>query len=237
MTEFFNEYGKLLLNGTLDTVYMVFCSTILSYVLGVPMGIILYATKSGNFLENKSFNKTFGWLINILRSVPFIILMIAVMPLTRIIVGKAIGASAAIIPLVIGCAPFTARIIESSLDEVDHGVIEACQCMGATNFQIITDVLIKEAKPSIIRGISITTIALIGYSAIAGAIGAGGLGDIAIRYGYHRRIDSVMYISVFLVIILVCITQGFFDFLAIKFDKKNSKSQNKKQAFLVNILH
>ena len=220
MAEFINSYGMLLAENTVDTLYMSLLSTAFSYVLGLPMGVLLYTTKEGQILENKTFNSLFGWVINIIRSFPFIILIITIMPLTRLVIGKAIGPTAAIFPLTIGAAPFVARMVETSLEEIDKGVIEACQCMGATPLTII-GVLLNESKPSIIRGLSITSITLIGYSAIAGAVGAGGLGDIAIRYGYHRRIESVMWVSVILIIIIVCILQTVFDIIARKSDKRN----------------
>ena len=211
MAEFISSYGLLLAENTVDTLYMSLLSTAFSYILGLPMGVLLYTTKEGQILENRHFNAVFGWVINIVRSFPFIILIITVMPLTRLVIGKAIGPTA---------APFVARMVESSLEEIDKGVIEACQCMGAAPMTIIR-VLLSESKPSIIRGLSITSITLIGYSAIAGAVGAGGLGDIAIRYGYHRRIESVMWVSVILIIIIVCILQTVFDLLARKSDKRN----------------
>lgn len=220
MAEFINSYGLLLAENTVDTLYMSLLSTAFSYVLGLPMGVLLYTTKEGQILENKTFNSLFGWVINIIRSFPFIILIITIMPLTRLVIGKAIGPTAAIFPLTIGAAPFVARMVETSLEEIDKGVIEACQCMGATPLTIIS-VLLSESKPSIIRGLSITSITLIGYSAIAGAVGAGGLGDIAIRYGYHRRIESVMWVSVILIILIVCILQTVFDIIARKSDKRN----------------
>lgn len=220
MTRFVKDYFFLLAEGTADTLYMSLVSTVFSYVFGLPMGVLLYTTKEGGILENKKFSSAFGRLINIVRSFPFIILIITIMPLTRLIVGKAIGPTAAIFPLTIGAAPFVARMVETSLEEIDKGVIEACQCMGAKPVTII-GVLLSESLPSIIRGLSITAITLIGYSAIAGAVGAGGLGDIAIRYGYHRRIESVMWVSVALIVIIVCSVQKIFDFLAKKSDKKN----------------
>ena len=220
MAQFINDYGPLLAENTLTTLYMSLLSTLFSYILGTPIGILLYTTKQGGILENKKFSSAFGWVVNIIRSFPFIILIITLLPLTRLIVGKAIGPTAAIFPLTVGAAPFVGRMIESSLEEIDKGVIEACQCMGAKPLTII-GVLLSESLPSIIRGLSITTITLIGYSAIAGAVGAGGLGDIAIRYGYHRRIESVMWASVALIIIIVCILQTVFDRLARKTDKRN----------------
>ncbi len=220
MTEFINQYGVLLLKETANTLYMSLFSTLLSYVLGLPMGVLLYTTKEGNILANKRFNSIFSWIVNILRSFPFMILIVMLMPVTRIVAGKAIGATAAIFPLTVGAAPFVARMVESSLEEIDKGVIEACQCMGATPFTIIK-VLVGESKPSLIRGFSITAITLIGYSAIAGTVGAGGLGDIAIRYGYHRRVESVMWFSVILIVIIVCLVQAIFDKISVKSDKRN----------------
>lgn len=220
MTEFINQYGALLLKETANTLYMSLVSTVLSYVLGLPMGVLLYTTKEGNILANKRFNSIFSWIVNILRSFPFMILIVMLMPVTRIVVGKAIGATSAIFPLTVGAAPFVARMVESSLEEIDKGIIEACQCMGATPFTIIK-VLVGESKPSLIRGFSITAITLIGYSAIAGAVGAGGLGDVAIRYGYHRRVESVMWFSVILIVIIVCLVQAIFDKISVKSDKRN----------------
>ncbi len=220
MTEFINQYGMLLLKETANTLYMSLFSTLLSYVLGLPMGVLLYTTKEGNILENKRFNSIFSWIVNIFRSFPFMILIVMIMPITRIVAGKAIGPTAAIFPLTVGAAPFVARMVESSLEEIDKGVIEACQCMGANPLTIIK-VLVGESKPSLIRGFSITAITLIGYSAIAGTVGAGGLGDIAIRYGYHRRVESVMWVSVILIVIIVCLVQAIFDKISVKSDKRN----------------
>lgn len=221
MTEFINTYGRLLAEGTLDSLYMAFFSTFFSYLLGLPMALALYCTGRGRMWEKRKFNAVFGWIVNILRSFPFVILIVYISPLTRLVVGKAIGATAAIFPLTIGAAPFVARLLENSFAEVDRGVIEACRCMGASFGQIVVKVLIGESLPSIIRGISITFITLIGYSAIAGMVGAGGLGDIAIRYGYHRRVESVMTVAVILIIVIVCACQALFDLLAKKSDKRN----------------
>lgn len=221
MIAFFERYGLMLAQGVSDTLYMSLASTLLSYIIGLPMGVALYVTKEGQILENKKFNKIFGWIINILRSFPFIVLMVSLIPVTRLIAGKIIGATAAIFPLTAGACPFVARMVQSSLEEIDKGVIEACQCMGTSPWTIIAKVLISESLPSIIRGISITAVTLIGYSAIAGTLGAGGLGDIAVRYGYHRRVESVMWVSVALIVIIVCLIQAVFDFLAAKSDKRN----------------
>lgn len=221
MLAFFDKYGVLLWDGTLDTLYMCALAIIFAYVLGLPMGIALYVTKPRGILENKIFYAVFSWLINILRSMPFIILMVLVSPATRLIVGQVIGSTAAIVPLVIGAAPFVARMVEHSLDEIDSGVIEACQCMGATPSQIIRKVLISESLPAIIRGLSISSITIVGYSAICGAFGGGGLGDIAIRYGHHRQQMDVMYATLILLIILVSVIQYVFSAIAKKVDKRS----------------
>ncbi|MEM1484630.1 methionine ABC transporter permease [Oscillospiraceae bacterium PP1C4] len=212
---------ELLLKGTVDTLYMTLASTLFAYVLGLPMGILLSITNKGGIMENRMFNSAFGWIINILRSFPFVILMIAIVPFTRLLVGKIIGPTAAVVPLVIAAAPFVARLVESSLAEIDSGVIEAAKCMGATNAQIILRVMLSESVPSLIRGLSITTITLIGYSAMAGAVGAGGLGDIAIRYGLHRSETGIMMVTVVLLIVIVCIIQLLFDRTANRVDKRN----------------
>ncbi|MEG1477566.1 MAG: methionine ABC transporter permease, partial [Oscillospiraceae bacterium] len=159
--------------------------------------------------------------VNILRSIPFIILMISLFPLTRAIIGTIIGRNAAIVALSIAAAPFVARMIEQSLEEIDTGVIEAARCMGATNMQIILKVLLVESVPGIVRGMSITTITLIGYSAMAGAVGAGGLGNIGINYGYNRFEPKVMYLTVIILVVIVCVIQWIFNLLARKLDKRN----------------
>lgn len=221
MTELLIKYLPLLAEGTLDTIYMTVLSTFFAYLLGLPMGVALFATKKGGIAENRVFHSAFGWVINMLRSIPFIILLMAIIPFTRLVVGTIIGNDAAIVPLVVSAAPFVARMVEQSLEEIDVGVIEAARCMGATNLQIITKVLIGESIPGIIRGLSITTITLIGYGAIAGAVGAGGLGKIGYSYGYQRFNPTVMYMTVVLLIVLVCIIQGIFNFTAKKVDKRN----------------
>ena len=211
----------VLIEGTIDTLYMVTVSTLFAYLIGLPLGVLLFTTARGGIHENASVNRVLGWVVNIGRSIPFIILIVALIPFTRLVVGKAIGATAAIVPLVIGSAPFVARLVEQSLEEVDTGVIEAAKCMGADRFHIIMHVLLGESVPSLIRGFSITAIMLIGYSAMAGAVGAGGLGDIAIRYGYHRYQPDVMLFTLVLMIIIVCIIQFIFGFAANRIDKKN----------------
>ncbi len=221
MSEFFTEYGPLLWKGTLDTLYMTFLSTFFAYVVGLPMGVLLTVTKSGSIMPRPRFNAVFGWVVNILRSLPFLILMIFIIPLTRFLAGTIIGATAAICPLVFAAMPFIARMVEASLEEVDRGVIEAAHCMGSTHFQIITRVMLVESVPSLLRGLSISTITILGYTAITGAIGAGGLGDIAYRYGYQRYEEEVMYVVIVLLIILVCAIQAVFGLLARRLDKRN----------------
>ncbi|MEG1406850.1 MAG: methionine ABC transporter permease [Ruthenibacterium sp.] len=222
------KYAPLLWEGTIDTLYMTVLSALFSYALGLPMGVLLFVTKKGGIAENKSFNAIFGWCVNVLRSIPFIILVAAIFPFTRLIVGSIIGLNAAIVPLVVSAAPFVARVVEANLEEIDPGVIEAARCMGATNGQIVWKVLLVESVPSIVRGISITTITLIGYGAMAGAVGAGGLGKIGYSYGFQRFNPTVMYLTVALLIVIVCAIQGLFNFLAKKLDKKSKSMAQSK---------
>ena len=221
MSEFLSRYGVLLLNGTLESLYMTLVPTLLAYVIGLPLGVLLTVAKPGGFMETPQFNAAFGWLVNIFRSIPFMILMLFLTPFTRAVMGTSIGASAANLPLTVAAAPFVARMVEQSLEEVDGGVIEAARCMGATNWQIITRVLLVESVPSLLRGLTISTITVFGYTAITGAVGAGGLGNIAFRFGYQRYQQSVMYASLALVILVVCLIQTVFGHLASKADKRN----------------
>ena len=221
MSEFLSRYGVLLLNGTLESLYMTLVPTLLAYVIGLPLGVLLTVTKPGGFMETPQFNAAFGWLVNIFRSIPFMILMLFLTPFTRAVMGTSIGASAANLPLTVAAAPFVARMVEQSLEEVDGGVIEAARCMGATNWQIITRVLLVESVPSLLRGLTISTITVFGYTAITGAVGAGGLGNIAFRFGYQRYQQSVMYASLALVSLVVCLIQTVFGHLASKADKRN----------------
>ena len=195
--------AELIIPSLLETLYMVFFSTIFSLLIGFPLGIILVITERDNIWEKPLLNKILNSIINVLRSFPFIILMIVIFPISNFIVGKSIGTTATIVPLSIAAAPFVARIIESSIKEVDKGVIELSLSMGATVPQIIFKVLVPEAMPSLILGITITIINLIGYSAMAGAIGGGGLGNLAIRYGLYRFQTDIMIASVIVIIILV----------------------------------
>ncbi|SCG82502.1 putative D-methionine transport system permease protein metI [Proteiniborus sp. DW1] len=211
---------SLLLPSLWETLVMVALSTIFSLALGFPLGILLVITEKGGIWEKLALNSILSGIINIFRSFPFIILMIFVMPLTKIIVGKSIGTLATVVPLSIAAAPFVARIIEGALKEVDKGIIEAASSMGASTFEIISKVLIPEAMPSLVLGITLTIINLIGYSAMAGAIGGGGLGDLAIRYGYHRFQPDVMIASVILIIIIVQTIQFIGNRLALIIDKR-----------------
>lgn len=199
---------NIILPALLDTLYMVMSSTILAVIFGFILAIILVVTSPKGLNPNKLLYNILDFIINILRSMPFLILMISIAPLTKFIVGKSIGTNAAIVPLTIGAMPFAARVIESSLNEVDYGIIEAAKSFGSSNMQIIFKVMIKEALPSIVSGITLTVINVIGYSAMAGSIGAGGLGDVAVRYGYHRFKASVMIITVIILIILVQLIQA-----------------------------
>ena len=210
----------LLLEGLGETFYMVAVSSLVSALLGIPLGVILVITGKGNIKENLLFNQTLGAIVNAARSTPFIILMVAIIPFTRIIVGTSIGTNAAIVPLSIAAIPFVARVVESALKEVDAGLIEAAQSMGASPRQIILKVLIPEAMPSIVLGLTLTVISLIGYSAMAGAIGGGGLGDLAIRYGYQRFRADVMLATVVILIAMVQIVQSSGDYFAHKLNKR-----------------
>lgn len=214
------ELLVLLAESLWETCYMVGVSALLSALFGLPLGVILVATDKGHILENLYINRALGAIANAARSTPFIILMVAIIPLTRLIVGTSIGTEAAIVPLSIAAIPFVGRIVESSLREVDHGVVEAAQAMGASPWQIIFKVLIPEALPSIVLGLTITVISLIGYSAMAGAIGGGGLGDLAIRYGYQRFRADIMLITVIILIAQVQIVQSCGDYLARRLDKR-----------------
>ena len=187
-----SELLDLFIGSFGETLMMVGISGILGAVIGVPLGIALHLTDRNGILPNTIFNRIAGLLVNAVRSTPFIILLVAVIPLTRFFVGTSIGTSAAIVPLTIASAPFIARLVETALREVDHGLVEAAQAMGATTWQIIYKVLVPEAFAGIVAGLTITFVSLVGYSAMAGAIGGGGLGDLGIRYGYQRFLPEVM---------------------------------------------
>lgn len=206
--------------GFVDTMYMVGVAAAFTVVLGLPLGVLLVATDRDGLTPRPALNQTLGAVVNAARSLPFIILMVVVIPLTRLIVGTTIGATAAIVPLALAAIPFFARITESSLREVDRGLVEAAQAMGCTPGQTVWKVLIPEALPSLMLGVTITIINLIGYSAMAGAIGGGGLGDLAIRYGYQRFQTSVMVATVVLLIVMVQGIQALGNRLARKVSRR-----------------
>ena len=220
LAQFFSQYGALLAGGTWDTIVMTGVATLFAYVLGTPVGVRLVVTAPNGLHPHPAFNSALSWLTNILRSVPFIILLFALIPLTRIIVGTSLGVKGAIVPLVVTAAPFAARMVEQSLAEVDGGLVEAAQSFGASTWQIVWKVFLRECLPSFIRGVSITFVTLFGYSAMAGAVGAGGLGDIAIRYGYQRWQFDVMIAAVVLCVVVVQVVQTAGDVLARKIDKR-----------------
>lgn len=198
---------KMIGFGLLETLYMTLVSTTLAYVIGLPLGVALVVSDGSQNSLVRGINTVLGIVVNLLRSVPFLILLVAVIPVTRFIVGTSIGSTATIVPLVIASAPFVARLVESSLKEVDKGVIEAAQCMGASMTQIIYKVMLPEAKPSLIVGSAIAVTTILSYSALAGFVGGGGLGDIAVRYGYYRYQEDIMLITVALLVIIVQILQ------------------------------
>ena len=199
---------------------MVAVATIIAAIIGIPLGITLVTTSRGHILENRFINQILGTIVNIIRSIPFIILMVAIIPLTRIIAGTSIGTTAACVPLTIVAIPFLSRLVETSIRDVDFGLVEAAESMGATPFQIIRKVLIPEALPTIINNVTVLIVNLIGASAMAGAIGGGGLGDIAIRYGYQRFRADVMLATIIILIVGVNLIQACGDFASRKKNKK-----------------
>lgn len=203
-----------------ETLIMTFLSTLIAVLIGLPLGIVLVVSQPGGLMENKQLYQVLDVIINILRSLPFVILMIVVFPLSRLLVGKAYGTSAMIIPLSLSAAPFVARLMEGYLLQVDRGVIDAAKSMGSTNQEIIFKILLPEALPMIVDGITMTIINVIGYSAMAGLMGGGGLGDIANRYGYQRNEPEILYAAVIVIIILVQVIQFLGKQLATKIDKR-----------------
>lgn len=210
----------MLVEGTGVTLYMTLVSTLIAYALGLPMGITLVVTASGGLKPNKIIYKILDVIVNIVRSIPFLILLVLLIPLTRLIVGRSYGATATIVPLSLAAAPFVARLVESSLLEVDHGVVEAAQSMGASLWTIVWKVLLVEARTSLIVGATIALGTILGYSAMAGTVGGGGLGDIAIRYGYHRYQADIMIVTVILLVALVQILQVIGTKLSRKLDRR-----------------
>ncbi|EKD54141.1 MAG: binding-protein-dependent transport system inner membrane component [uncultured bacterium] len=207
----------LLLDATFETLYMVVAASAITAFIGLPLGTLLYVTRKNHIFEYPMVHEILAILVNITRSIPFVILMIAVIPFTRFLVGSSIGTNAAIVPLSLCAIPFFARIVENALLKVNEGLIEAATAMGATVWQIITKVLIKEALSSIIQGLTLTMISLVGYSAMAGAVGGGGLGDLAIRYGYQRFNTSVMLITIVIMVVIVQLIQYSGDKIAKRF--------------------
>lgn len=203
--------GDQLLMATWETIYMVLISVFLSYLVGLPLGVILVITSDGHIMENKLINKLLGGVINATRSVPFIIFLILLIPFTRILIGTSIGTAASVVPLTLAAVPFVARMVETSLNEIEWGLVEAAISMGASTWKIIISVLLPEAKPSLILGVAITTINLVGYSAMAGIVGGGGLGTLAYYYGYQRYDNSIMWVTVIVLIVLVQGVQMFGD--------------------------
>lgn len=211
---------QMLAQGTLESFYMTIAITVLSYIIGVPLGVFLVMSDKNGIQPMPSLNWLIGGIVNILRSVPFLILMITIQPFTRMIVGTTIGTSAAIVALVVSAAPFVARMVEQSLLEIDHGVIEAAQSMGASNMQIVKKVLLPESMPSLLNGVLVSATTILGYSAMAGFIGGGGLGDIAIRYGYNRYDSGTMLITVVLLVVMVQLIQSVGARIAKRSDKR-----------------
>ena len=217
---FSSEVIQMLIQGIRETLYMTLASTLFGYLFGLPMGILLTISDKEGIKPNWVLYKVLDVIANIVRSVPFLILLIVLIPFTRIIVGKSYGSTATIVPLVAAAVPYIARMVESSLREVDAGVIEAARSMGASTFTIVTKVLLVEARTSLIVGVTITLGTILGYSAMAGTVGGGGLGDIAIRYGYHRYEADIMAVTVVLLILLVQIFQTIGMKLSVHLDKR-----------------
>ncbi len=220
LSQYWADYGTLLLDGTWDTIVMTAISVLIAYLIGIPLGVLLVLTDKGGLHPNRPLNAILGWIVNIGRSIPFIILLVAIIPFTRLVVGTALGVKGAIVPLTVAAVPFVARMIEQSIADIDASLVEAGQSFGANTWQIVTKVYLRESLPSIIRGAAITFITLFGYTAMAGTVGAGGLGDIAVRYGYQRHNYDVMVGAVILCIVLIQIVQSVGDLIARKVDKR-----------------
>lgn len=215
---------QMLWSALLETLYMVAGSALFGNLIGIPLGILVVVTGPGHILPNAFIHRVTGVVVNIGRSIPFIILMVAIIPFTRWVVGTSIGTTAAIVPLAVAAIPYIARLVETALNEVDLGVIEAAQSMGATPWQVIYKVLLPESLPALVLGVTITTISLVGYSAMAGAIGAGGLGDLAIRYGYQRFRGDVMLQTVIVLVVLVQLIQMVGNAIARRVDHRHPTS-------------
>ncbi len=215
-----NQNGALIAGATWQTLYMVAVSGLVGFAIGIPLGVVLHTSKEGGLLANPRLNQILGAVINVGRSVPFLVLMVAIIPLTKLVVGTFIGTTAAIVPLTIGAIPFVARLIEGALLEVPAGLVEAALAMGAKPRQIILKVLLPEALPTILNSVTITLVTLVSYSAMAGTVGGGGLGDVAIRYGFYRYDMNVMIVTVIMLIILVQIIQSVGDFIVRRVDHR-----------------
>ena len=220
LSEFLAEYGELLLQGTGETVVMLLVPTLISYVLGIALGVVLYLTAPGSLRPVRALNAVLGWAVNICRSFPFIVLMVSVIPLTRLIMGTGSGILGTIPPLVLSATPFIARMVEQSLAEVPRESVEAVEACGASVPRVVFSALLPEALPSLVRGVAVVLIAVLGYTAIAGAVGAGGLGDIPIRYGYYRYQSDVMIAAVVILVAIVQAIQSACDLLARRFDHR-----------------
>lgn len=217
---FFEQYGELLAEGTVDTIVMTLAATAGAYVIGLILGTLLVVWSPTGLRPNRAAYEALGWLVNMARSLPFIILLCLLMPVTRAVVGTTLGVPAAVFPLIVSAGPYVARMVESSEAEVDAGLIEAADSMGASTWEIITKVYLREGLPSLLRGLPIVIITILGYTAMAGTVGAGGLGDIAIRYGYQRYQDDVMIATVIILIVLVQIIQTLCNVLVRVCDKR-----------------
>ncbi|MBD5583835.1 MAG: ABC transporter permease [Clostridia bacterium] len=214
------QIWQQILEGLWDTVYMSVVSTLFAYVIGLPLGVVLAITDKNGLKRNIAVNKALGFIINVLRSVPFLILFVTVIPFTRLITGTSIGATATIVPLTLASAPFVARLTETSLKEVDSGVIEASLACGASNSKIILKAILPEAVPSLLSNVAIAFVTIVGYSAMAGFCGGGGLGQIAVNYGYYRNNQEVMLTTVAIIVVIVQVFQELGLFLARRKDKR-----------------
>lgn len=215
-----SEVTSMIVAGIGETLYMTLLSTAVGYLFGLPMGIMLAVFDKDGLMPNRAVYKVLDVVANVVRSIPFLILLILLIPFTRFVVGKSYGSAATVVPLVVAAVPFIARMVESSIKEVDAGVVEAARSMGASNMRIICKVLLVEARTSLITGATIGIGTILGYSAMAGVVGGGGLGDIAIRYGYHRYQADIMIVSVVLLVLLVQLFQSIGMVLASKLDKR-----------------
>ncbi|MCD7738394.1 MAG: ABC transporter permease [Lachnospiraceae bacterium] len=211
---------QLFWEGIQETLYMVLLSMLISYLIGTPLGVVLYVTDGNGICKNTVVNTVVGAVVNMIRSIPFLILLVAILPFTRLVVGTTIGAKATIVPLVAAASPYVARMVESSLKEVDAGVIEAAQAMGSSTLQIISKVILPEAKPSLLVGVTISFATILGYSAMAGFCGGGGLGAIAVNYGYYRYDNETMLVTVVLLVLIVQFFQEIGSRLVKRIDKR-----------------